>query len=234
MLEIKNLEISYGAIRAVRGISFHVDDGEIVTIVGSNGAGKSTTMNAIAGIKEYKKGQILLDGVDISHAGNDKLVRAGIVLVPEGRQVFPRMSVEENLDIGAYLYTRERAENGKRMQMVYDMFPRLYERRTQLAGTLSGGEQQMLAIGRGLMTRPKILMLDEPSLGLAPIIVYQIFQMIRQINETDGISILLVEQNARMAMGIASRTYVLDEGKIVLDGPSRLLRDDPRVKEAYL
>ena len=234
MLEIKNLEVFYGSIQALRGISLEVGDQEIISIIGANGAGKSTTMNAVAGIKPYKNGQIIFNGEDLTGQKNDKIVKSGIILCPEGRQIFSRMSVEENLDIGAYIFAKEGAENKRRMQIVYDFFPRLYERRTQSAGTLSGGEQQMLAIGRSLMSRPKLLMLDEPSLGLAPIIVQQIFQLLVEIYKEENLPILLVEQNAHMALGISHRTYVLSTGEIIMEGRSADMRNDPKVQDAYL
>lgn len=234
MLEVKNLEVFYGSIQALRGISLQVNNEEIISIIGANGAGKSTTMKAIAGIKPYKHGQIIFNGEDLTGKKNDKIVKSGIILCPEGRQIFPRMTVEENLDLGAYLFAKDRAENKRRLQLVYDFFPRLYERRAQSAGTLSGGEQQMLAIGRSLMSRPKLLMLDEPSLGLAPIIVQQIFQLLIQINQEEKLPILLVEQNARMALGISHRAYVLSTGEIITEGKSADLRNDPSVQEAYL
>ena len=233
MLEIKNLEVFYGSIQALRGISLEVGDQEIISIIGANGAGKSTTMNAVAGIKPYKNGQIIFNGEDLTGQKNDKIVKSGIILCPEGRQIFSRMSVEENLDIGAYIFAKEGAENKRRMQIVYDFFPRLYERRTQSAGTLSGGEQQMLAIGRSLMSRPKLLMLDEPSLGLAPLVVQGIFDIIRTVNQ-QGMTVLLIEQNANMALHTADRGYVMETGEIILEGAGRELLENPVIREAYL
>jgi len=234
MLEVNHLNVFYDNIHAVKSISFKIKIGEIVSIIGANGAGKSTILNSLAGIKSYKSGEVILDGEDLTKCKNYKLVEKGIVLVPEGRLVFPKMSVEENLKIGAYLYSKDVNGNETRLKGIYELFPRLLERRTQKAGTLSGGEQQMLVIGRALMSRPRVLMLDEPSLGLAPIVVTQIFKLLIELNKTEGITILLVEQNARMALGISHRTYVLENGRIILEGLSKELRADPRVQTAYL
>lgn len=234
MITVDDLSLQYSGAPLFSKVNLQFTPGNCYGIIGANGAGKSTTMNAVAGIKPYKNGQIIFNGEDLTGQKNDKIVKSGIILCPEGRQIFSRMSVEENLDIGAYIFAKEGAENKRRMQIVYDFFPRLYERRTQSAGTLSGGEQQMLAIGRSLMSRPKLLMLDEPSLGLAPIIVQQIFQLLVEINKEENLPILLVEQNAHMALGISHRTYVLSTGEIIMEGRSADMRNDPKVQDAYL
>ena len=231
LLEVKDMHTSYGMIKAVKGISFNVEPGEIVTLIGSNGAGKSTTMNTIAGTVPISSGQILFDGKDISKLPSHERVRRGIVLAPEGRQIFPELTVEGNLRMGAYTASKETREKG--WQNAYHLFPILSERRNQMAGTLSGGEQQMLAIARALMSEPRLLMLDEPSLGLAPLIMREIFKLIREINQA-GTTILLVEQNARMALSISNRGYVLETGRIILSGTGEELSDNPRVREAYL
>ena len=213
LLSVKDLHVSYGAIKAVRGISFDINEGEIVTLIGANGAGKSTTLNTVAGLKAHK------------------VVQRGLALCPEGRRVFTQMSVSENLEMGGY--TRSEAENKETLEKVYAHFPRLKERRTQVAGTLSGGEQQMLAMGRALMSRPRLLMLDEPSMGLAPILVQEIFEIVKQLNEA-GTTILLVEQNANMALSIADRAYVLEIGTIKKTGTGAELLVDDDVRKAYL
>ena len=207
MLEIKNLVVRYGMIEAIKGISFHVNDGEIVTLIGSNGAGKTTTMHAISGLIKPSEGSITLNGTDLIKTPSHKIVTLGLAQVPEGRRVFAEQSVKENLLLGAY-YRKDKAEIEKDLKYVYDLFPRLRERENQPAGTLSGGEQQMLAMGRALMARPKILLLDEPSMGLSPLLVKEIFRIIEEINRK-GTTILLVEQNAKMALAIADRAYVL-------------------------
>ncbi len=231
LLEIKNLCTNYGAIKAVKGISFEVNEGEIVTLIGSNGAGKSTTLNTIAGLIAIASGEIWFQGVNISKLESHDKVKRGITLSPEGRQVFPELTVEGNLRMGAY--TIDKAMWEEEQRKAYDLFPRLYERRKQHAGTLSGGEQQMLAVARALMSKPKLLMLDEPSLGLAPIIVEDIFNLIKRINKM-GTTILLVEQNARMALSISNRGYVLETGNIVLSGTGAELAVDDKVRAAYL
>ena len=231
LLEVKNLHTSYGAIKAVRGISFEVEAGEIVTLIGSNGAGKSTTMNTLAGIVPSADGEIWFNGKNITKTESHERVKMGIALSPEGRQVFPELSVEANLRMGAYTVSKAAMHEG--LRTAYDLFPVLEERKKQAAGTLSGGEQQMLAVARALMCQPKLLMMDEPSLGLAPLIVADIFKLIRRINEM-GTTILLVEQNARMALSISHRGYVLETGKIVLSGTGKDLAVDEKVKEAYL
>jgi branched-chain amino acid transport system ATP-binding protein len=233
VLKIENLVVSYGGVAPVlRDISMEVPDGRIVTLLGANGAGKSTTLKAISGLLRPLSGAITLDGSPLHTMRTDTIVKAGVSHVPEGRQAFPGLTVDENLKMGAYTSFRARAV-AQRMEIVFALFPRLAERRAQLAGTLSGGEQQMLAIGRGLMIQPKILMLDEPSLGLAPLLVSAIFQMIREVRRR-GVTILLVEQNARMALDTADRAYVLELGEIVLEGPARDVRQNPAVKSAYL
>lgn len=232
-LEIRNLTVSYGAIQALQSISLIVQPGEIVTLIGANGAGKSTTLRAISRIVKAKAGQILYQGRDIARLRPDEIVRMGIAHVPEGRRVLARLSVYDNLELGAYTRTNM-AEIRRDLDEQFRLFPRLAERRNQLAGTLSGGEQQMLAIARALMSRPKLLLLDEPSLGLAPIIVREIFRIIRQLNEEQGTTILLVEQNAQLALQTAARGYVMEAGAITMDGPASALAGDERVKKAYL
>lgn len=232
MLEVKDLHVSYGAIKAVQGISFKLDEGETVALIGSNGAGKSTTLRAISGLEKAKSGSIVFQGHELTKMKPHQIVELGIAHVPEGRRVFTRMSVDENLRMGANV-VKDRAKISDSLERVYDIFPRLKERERQLAGTLSGGEQQMLALGRALMTNGSLLMLDEPSMGLAPIIVEEIFRIIRQINES-GTSILLIEQNAFLALNTASHAYVLETGRITMEGPSADLLADERVKAAYL
>ena len=230
MLEIKNLVVRYGMIEAIKGISFHVNDGEIVTLIGSNGAGKTTTMHAISGLIKPSEGSITLNGTDLIKTPSHKIVTLGLAQVPEGRRVFAEQSVKENLLLGAY-YRKDKAEIEKDLKYVYDLFPRLRERENQPAGTLSGGEQQMLAMGRALMARPKILLLDEPSMGLSPLLVKEIFRIIEEINRK-GTTIVLVEQNAKMA--IADRAYVLETGKITLEGTGEELSASEQVRKAYL
>lgn len=232
MLEIKNLVVRYGMIEAIKGISFHVNDGEIVTLIGSNGAGKTTTMHAISGLIKSSEGSITLNGTDLIKTPSHKIVTLGLAQVPEGRRVFAEQSVKENLLLGAY-YRKDKAEIEKDLKYVYDLFPRLRERENQPAGTLSGGEQQMLAMGRALMARPKILLLDEPSMGLSPLLVKEIFRIIEEINRK-GTTILLVEQNAKMALAIADRAYVLETGKITLEGTGEELSASEQVRKAYL
>lgn len=232
LLQVEDMAVHYGAIQALRGISFEVAEGEIITLIGSNGAGKTTTLHAISHIIRKTSGKVFFDGKDISSLAPDKIVAEGLVQVPEGRRVFANMTVRENLDMGAYI-RRDRAVIKKDMEMIFVLFPRLKERLRQLAGTLSGGEQQMLAMGRALMARPKLLLLDEPSMGLAPILVDEIFAIIRRINLT-GTTILLVEQNAYKALGLATRGYILETGKIVKGGAAGDLKKDDAVKAAYL
>lgn len=230
ILEITGLKVSFGGIKAVDDISIKMEEGGIVTLIGANGAGKSTTLRSVAGIVKPDAGSIIFEGKDITGWSPDKIVAAGISMCPEGRRVFPNLTVVENLKIGAYL--RKDKLDGD-MDHVYELFPRLKERSWQLAGTLSGGEQQMLAVGRALMSRPKLMMMDEPSLGLAPLVVKAIFDIIRTINK-DGISVLLVEQNANMALKVADRAYVLETGHIVMEGAGAELLEDEGIKEAYL
>lgn len=232
MLEIRNLNVSYGAITALHGVSMRVERGSIVTLIGANGAGKTTTLRAVSGILRGR-GEVLYEGRDISHWPPHKIVEAGLCHVPEGRMVFANLTVLENLRMGAYL-VRDRAAMDRSLEFVFGVFPRLKERLKQAAGTMSGGEQQMLAIGRALMSQPKFLMLDEPSLGIAPILVKTIFEKIVEINRTIGITILLVEQNANLALEVSQRGYVLETGKILLEGESSDLRRDPQVISAYL
>ena len=231
ILSVESLNVSYGSIHAVKGVSFDVNEGEIVTLIGANGAGKSTTLNTIAGLLRSKSGSVTFMGEDLSRVPPHRVVSRGMALVPEGRRVFLQMSVQENLEMGAY--TKGNAGIPADLEMVYGQFPRLKERRRQVAGTLSGGEQQMLAMGRALMSHPKLLMLDEPSMGLAPILVEQIFEIIQKLHKA-GSTILLVEQNAQMALSIADRGYVLETGKIVTAGPSGELLASPAIKKAYL
>ena len=232
MLKIENLHVSYGGIQALRGISLEVPDGKIVTLIGANGAGKSTTLRTITGLVKASSGSIQWNGEELLGRSIDKIVGSGIAMSPEGRRVFADMSVLENLRIGAYLRT-DKAEIEKDVQWVYSLFPRLEERSWQLAGTLSGGEQQMLAVGRALMSRPKLMMLDEPSLGLAPLVVQDIFSIIREINK-QGVTVLLMEQNANMALKIADLAYVLETGNITMSGTGAELLANEKVREAYL
>ncbi len=231
MLRVTDLNVFYGQIHAVKGVSFEVREGEIVTLIGANGAGKSTTLKTISGLMRAKSGSVEFMDKNISSTAPHKIVQLGIAHVPEGRRVFTTMTVEENLDMGAYTAPPTDLEADK--ERVFDQFPRLKERRRQVAGTLSGGEQQMLAMGRALMSHPKLLMLDEPSMGLAPILVEQVFDMIRQLHEA-GTTILLVEQNAEMALSIADRAYVLETGKITLSGGGKELSQSESVRQAYL
>ncbi len=232
MLKVENLQVYYGAIHALQGISFNLEKGEIVALIGANGAGKSTTLNTISGILRPREGSVIFEGQEIHQIPPQEIVRQSVIQIPEGRKIFSRMTVAENLEMGAYTQT-DRATITRDMEAVFDRFPRLRERRNQLGGTLSGGEQQMLAMGRGLMAHPTLLLLDEPSMGLSPILVEQIFDIIQDINE-QGTSILLVEQNAQMALAIADRAYVLETGKIVMQGTGDDLLKDPSVIEAYL
>ena len=231
ILKVDNINVYYGAIHAIKGISFEVNEGEVVTLIGANGAGKSTTLQTVSGLLNSRTGSIEFNGENIAKIPPHLVVRKGLAQVPEGRRIFQQMSVEENLEMGAY--TRDKSELEGDLEMVYKQFPRLLERRRQIAGTLSGGEQQMLAIGRALMSHPKLLMLDEPSMGLAPILVEQIFDIIRQLNEA-GTTILLVEQNAQMALSVAHRAYVLETGKITLSGTGKELAESDQVRKAYL
>ncbi len=232
MLEITGLHVAYGGIQAVRSITFHVNQGETVALIGANGAGKSSTLKAIARVIDAVGGDVHFCGEKISRIAPHEVIRKGIALVPEGRGVFPRLTVLENLQMGAYIRNAT-VEAEKDLKMVFDYFPRLKEREAQLAGTLSGGEQQMLAIGRALMSRPKMLLLDEPSMGLAPIMVQKIFEVVRAV-AADGMTILLIEQNARLALQCSQRGYVMESGEISLNGDSAALLDDPKVRAAYL
>jgi branched-chain amino acid transport system ATP-binding protein len=232
MLVLDNVSVNYGAIEALRGISMRVEQGEVVTLIGANGAGKTTTLRTITGLLEPKEGRITFEGDDISGKPTHKLVARGISMSPEGRGVFANLSVRENLTMGAYLQ-KNRGQISGDMAKVFEMFPRLKEREHQKAGTLSGGEQQMLAMGRELMSRPRLLLLDEPSLGLAPLVVHTIFEAIEEIR-SKGTTILLVEQNAHAALHHSDRAYVLETGSITMEGPSKELANDPRIKEAYL
>lgn len=231
MLRVDNLYVNYGGIEALKGISFNVEEGKIVTLIGANGAGKSTTLRTIVGLVKAKKGNILYKEKSLLNIKTKDMVRNGITLVPEGRRIFPNLTVLENLKIGAFV--RNDNEIEKDMEWVFDLFPRLKERTWQLAGTLSGGEQQMLAVGRALMSRPKLLMMDEPSLGLAPIIVQEIFEIIKQIQK-QGVTILLIEQNANAALKIADYGYVLETGRIIMQGTGKELLENEEVKSAYL
>lgn len=230
ILEIKNLSVSYGGIEAIKNISLDVEAGSIVTLIGSNGAGKSSTLRSIAGIVKAKSGEVLFEGENILGLSPDQIVKRGVTLVPEGRRVFPNLTVAENLHVGAYLRKDDIKPD---LEYVYELFPRLKERSWQFAGTLSGGEQQMLAVGRAMMARPKLIMMDEPSLGLAPLIVQGIFDIIRTINKA-GITVLLIEQNANMALKVADYAYVMQTGEITLSGTGAELLEDEEVKEAYL
>ena len=232
MLEIKDLHVSYGGIQALRGVSLNVPDGKIVTLIGANGAGKSTLMRTISGLVKAQSGSILWNGQELLGKPIDQIVASGIAMSPEGRRVFADLTVLENLKIGAYL-RKDKAEIEKDLEWVYSLFPRLKERSWQSAGTLSGGEQQMLAVGRALMGKPKMMLMDEPSMGLSPLLVKEIFEIIKEVNK-QGITILLVEQNAKMALAISDRAYVLETGTITIEGDAQQLLNDPRVKKAYL
>lgn len=232
LLELKNVHTYYGNIHALKGVSLSVEEGEIVTLIGSNGAGKSTTLRTISGLLKPRQGEIFFKGERIDHLPPHKIVELGVIQAPEGRRIFPRLTVRENLEIGAFL-RKDKAEIARDMERVFHLFPRLYERLNQRGGTLSGGEQQMLAIGRALMSRPRVLLLDEPSMGLAPVLVEQIFSIISDIN-AQGTTILLVEQNALMALAIAHRGYVLQTGEIVLADTASALRENKLVQHAYL
>ena len=231
ILSVKDLAVNYGAIAALRGISLEVERGEIITLIGANGAGKTTTMNSIIGLIPKAKGTVSLDGAEITRARTKEIVARGAILAPEGRQIFPEFSVRDNLFMGGYLKTKE--ENEAELETVLRLFPRLRERIDQMGGTLSGGEQQMLAVGRALMAKPKLLMLDEPSLGLAPLVINEIFKMLRSVREM-GVTILLVEQNARMALKISDRGYVLESGRIRYADTAKALLHSDAVRKAYL
>ena len=232
MLEIKDIHVSYGAIKALKGVSLTVEDGELVTLIGANGAGKTTTLHTISGLLKANSGSVLLNGTDLQKIPSYDIITHGMAQVPEGRHVFAQMTVLENLYMGAYIL-KDKAKIEENIEWVYAHFPRLKERSKQLAGTLSGGEQQMLATGRALMTNPKILLMDEPSMGLSPLLVSEIFSIIKELQKA-GITILLVEQNAKMALSIADRAYVLENGRITISGPASDMLNDERVKKAYL
>ena len=233
MLQVEDLHVSYGAIKALHGVNLKVAKGSIVTLIGANGAGKSTTLRALSGLVKPSAGSIKYDGQEISRLPANKVVAGGLCHVPEGRMIFPNLTVAENLRMGAYLQ-RDKKWIAAQTDYVFGLFPRLKERESQAAGTLSGGEQQMLAIGRALLSKPKFLMLDEPSLGIAPLLVKTIFERIVEINREQGLTILLVEQNANLALDVSSYGYVLENGKILLEGPSAELKANPQVQEAYL
>lgn len=232
MLEVKDLYVNYGAVEAIKGISFTVQPGEIVTLIGANGAGKTTTLHTISGLVKAKSGSITYNGTDLQKIDPSKIISLGIAHVPEGRHVFPEMTVEENLQMGAFI-SKNKEETAAAMQDVYEKFPRLRERRRQLAGTLSGGEQQMVAVGRALMGKPSIILMDEPSMGLSPLLAKEVFAIIKEIHAA-GITVLLNEQNAKMALSIADRAYVLETGTISISGDAQELLKDERVKKAYL
>lgn len=232
MLEIKGIDVYYGTIHALKGVEFHVEEGEIVTLIGANGAGKTTTLRTVSGLMRPKNGEILFEGENITRKSPDQIVKSGLSQVPEGRRIFANLTVQENLEMGGFT-RKDRSGLKEDFENVFRKFPRLEERKKQIAGTLSGGEQQMLAMGRALMARPRILLLDEPSMGLAPLFVKEIFTIIRDINKA-GTTILLVEQNANMALSIANRAYVIETGRITLSGDAKELAASPEVRKAYL
>ena len=232
MLEIRDLEVFYGMIQAIKGVSFEVNEGEVIALIGANGAGKTTILHTITGLLTPKKGQVIFEGQDITKVPAHKIVSLGMAHVPEGRRVFSHLTVYQNLKMGAYT-RKDKDEIEKTLEMVYKRFPRLEERKNQLAGTLSGGEQQMLAMGRALMSHPKIIVMDEPSMGLSPILVNEIFDIIQEVSK-GGTTVLLVEQNAKKALSIADRAYVLETGRIVLEGDAKVLMNDDSIKKAYL
>ena len=233
MLEVKDLEVYYGMIQAIKGISFEVNQGEVVALIGANGAGKTTTLHTITGLLPSKKGTVTFEGQDITKVPAHKIVYMGVAHVPEGRRVFADLSVYQNLKMGAYT-RKDKEEIEQTLAMVYERFPRLKERKDQRAGTLSGGEQQMLAMGRAIMAKPKLLLLDEPSMGLAPIVVNDIFATIRKLNHEKGVTIVLIEQNARLALKTADRAYVIETGAVQLSGDAKQLASNPRVRDLYL
>jgi branched-chain amino acid transport system ATP-binding protein len=233
MLEVNNLEVSYGSIRALHGVSLKVPEKSIVTLIGANGAGKSSTLRALSGLIKARAGTVTYDGAEITNLAPHKIVARGLCQVPEGRMIFPNLTIDENLRMGAFL-RRDAKAIAADMDYAFTIFPRLLERRKQLAGTMSGGEQQMLAIARALLSKPKFLMLDEPSLGIAPLLVKSIFEKIVEINRTTGLTILLVEQNANLALEVSTYAYVLETGKVILEGPSAEVKANPQVQAAYL
>ncbi|AEG60536.1 ABC transporter ATP-binding protein [Desulforamulus ruminis] len=232
MLKVEDIQVYYGAIHALKGISLEVPQGQIVTLIGANGAGKTSTLNTICGLIKPKSGKVIFEGKDITAVATQEIVKRGLTQVPEGRRIFANMPIYENLELGAFL-NKNKKEVAESMEKVYARFPRLLERKNQLAGSLSGGEQQMLAMGRALMSKPRLLLLDEPSMGLSPILVKEIFSIIKELNE-QGTTILLVEQNAKMALSIAHKGYVVETGRIVLAGDAKELLESPEVKKAYL
>ena len=232
MLEVKDLHVYYGLIQAIKGVSFEVNEGEVIALIGANGAGKTTILHTITGLLQPKEGSVLFEGTDITKIPSHKIVSMGMAHVPEGRRVFANLSVYQNLKMGAYT-RKDKKEIEEKLEMVYQHFPRLQERKNQLAGTLSGGEQQMLAMGRALMSNPKMILMDEPSMGLSPLLVKEVFSIIEYCHEC-GITILLVEQNAKMALGIADRAYVLETGKITMSGDAKEMMENEAVKKAYL
>ncbi|AUH52031.1 ABC transporter ATP-binding protein [Chromobacterium sp. ATCC 53434] len=232
ILEVKDLQVAYGGIKAVKGIDFHIDQGELVTLIGANGAGKTTTLKTLVGMVKKTGGSIVYDGKDVASIPSYDFVRHGLAMVPEGRGVFAKLTVEENLQMGAY-YRNDKAAIQSEIEHVYELFPRLKERRLQLAGTLSGGEQQMVAMGRAMLSKPKLLLLDEPSMGLAPIIVEKIFEIIQMVSK-QGVTMLLVEQNAKLALEVSQRGYVMESGRITMSGDAKELLNDERVRNAYL
>lgn len=232
MLKVENLDVYYGVIHAIKKVSFEVNEGEIVALIGANGAGKTSIMHAISGLVKNNGGHISFLDKNITKTPAHKIIAEGLAQVPEGRRIFSQLSVEDNLEMGAYLRTDSKIQED--LEKVYQRFPRLKERKHQLAGTLSGGEQQMLAMGRALMSKPKLLLLDEPSMGLSPILVNEIFEIIQEINREDGVTVLLVEQNANKALSIASRAYVLETGKVTVSGDADEVANNPKVREAYL
>ena len=232
LLSVKNLKVHYGVINAIKDISFDVEEGEIVALIGANGAGKTSTLHAISSLLTSKEGEIIFDGKEIPHMQPHKIVGLHLTQVPEGRRVFAQLSVKDNLEMGAFLRNDNKVQSD--MHRMYELFPRLAERKHQLAGTLSGGEQQMLAMARALMNKPKLLLLDEPSMGLSPILVNEIFDIIKTINKEEGVTVLLVEQNASKALSIANKAYVLETGKITIGGNAKEVANNPKVREAYL
>jgi branched-chain amino acid transport system ATP-binding protein len=234
LLKVNQINVYYGSIHAIKDVSFHVDEGEIVTMIGANGAGKTTTMHAISGLLKLGSGEILYEGKTISRMDPHKIVQLGLAQCPEGRRVFSGLTVQDNLEMGAYTRKDGRDAIEDDFDMVFDLLPRLKERRNQPAGTLSGGEQQMLAIGRALMCKPRMLLLDEPSMGLSPLLVKEIFRIIESVNKKNGVTVLLVEQNAKMALNIADRGYVLETGNVKMEGAAHELADNPDVRKAYL